>query len=116
MTRSSDKTLSALTKHIRQELLPTTDGDTVENSSHISEALPLNVVEAAIKFIMNRNNYGLNPLNGGKVPAAVCIWRWEVKEEFWDWLPKSGREKAEQRLAERVQVSPICDVGRFSFF
>ena len=105
LTFSSDKSLPALTKHIRQELLPTVDEDAMENSSHILNALPLSVVESAIKYVMNRNNYGLNPPNGGKTPASMCIWRWEVKEKFWGWLPKSGREKAEQRLAERVQVS-----------
>ena len=116
MTLSSDKSLSALTKHIRQELLPTVDEDTAENSSHISDALPLSVVDAAIKYVMNRNNYGLSHPNGGKVPATMCIWRWEVKEEFWDWLPKSGREKAEQRLAERVQVSPMRGVVCLTLF
>lgn len=54
---------------------------------------------------MNRNNYGLDaPPGGGKVPAALCVWRWEVKEEHHEWLPKASREKADARSAERVQV------------
>lgn len=53
---------------------------------------------------MSRNNYGLDAANGAKVPAALCVWRWEVKEEHRDWLPKNGRDKAELRMAERVQV------------
>jgi len=54
---------------------------------------------------MQRNNYGLDCNDGGKVPAALCVWRWEVKEQFRDWLPKNGREKAESRQAERIQVN-----------
>lgn len=67
-------------------------------------ALPLSAVETAIKAVMERNNYGLDGSGSGKAPAAVCVWRWEVKEDHRDWLPKSGREKADNRLAERVQV------------
>ncbi|KAK2460579.1 hypothetical protein APHAL10511_007049 [Amanita phalloides] len=104
LAHESDKSLSVLAKQIRQELLPSVDVDTLESSSHVSDALPLSVVEAAIKVILERNNYGLYPSNGGRVPAAISLWRWEVKEAFWDWLPKSGREKAEQRVAERVQA------------
>lgn len=37
-------------------------------------------------------------------PASLCVWRWEVKKEYWDWLPKAAQAKAESRLAERVQV------------
>jgi chromatin assembly factor 1 subunit A len=67
--------------------------------------LPLQVVEAAIKSILSRNNYGLEAPQGNvKMPAALCVWRWEVKSQYWDWLPKAAKEKAEARLIERVQV------------
>ncbi|KAF5387133.1 hypothetical protein D9615_001848 [Tricholomella constricta] len=85
-----DRTLAALSKHIREALLPTQDEDS--NG------------ETAIKTIMQRTNYGLDGTAGGKAPAAVCVWRWEVKEQYRDWLPKNAREKAESRLAERVQA------------
>jgi chromatin assembly factor 1 subunit A len=106
----SDKTLSALVKHVHRELLPTQedgeDGDA--SSSSASSALSLNVVEAAIKAIVARHNYGLDGIpGGGKPPAAVCVWRWEVKEQHRDWLPKIARAKAEIRLAERAQVSSV---------
>ncbi len=44
------------------------------------------------------------PSGFSKLPASLCVWRWEVKNEYWDWLPKAGQAKAESRLAERVQV------------
>lgn len=62
-------------------------------------------MEAAIKSVLQRHNYGIDTPSGtGKLPAGLCIWRWEVKEEYRDWLPKAAREKADARLAERVEV------------
>ncbi|KAG6885997.1 hypothetical protein C0993_006113 [Termitomyces sp. T159_Od127] len=104
LAHESDKTLPALTKHIRQGLLPTQDDDEEGDTAAAQVALPLNVVETAIKAVMQRNNYGLDSIGGGKVPAAVCVWRWEVKDQHRDWLPKNAREKAESRLTERVQA------------
>ncbi|KAG6831301.1 hypothetical protein H0H92_011508 [Tricholoma furcatifolium] len=105
LAHESDKTLAALSKHIRQELLPTQDEDDAEDNVAVAEAaLPLSAVEAAIKAVMQRNNYGLDGIAGGRAPAAVCVWRWEVKDQHRDWLPKNAREKAETRLAERIQA------------
>ncbi|KAG6888480.1 hypothetical protein C0995_007906 [Termitomyces sp. Mi166 len=105
LSHESDKTLSALTRHVRQEMLPTHDDDEKEGGAAIAQvALPLHAVETAIKAVMQRNNYGLDGIGGGKAPAAVCIWRWEVKDQHRDWLPKNAREKAESRLAERIQA------------
>jgi len=78
----------------------------------VSASLPLSVVEAAVKSILSRNNYGLDaPLGGGKLPSSLCVWRWEVKEEHRDWLPKAAREKADGRLAERIRVSILLSVS-----
>ncbi|KAG5647143.1 hypothetical protein DXG03_001098 [Asterophora parasitica] len=106
LAHESDKTLAALSKHIRQELLPAADDDEDRQggTSSTMAALPLSSVEAAIKTVMQRNNYGLDGPSGGKAPAAVCVWRWEVMEQHRDWLPKNAREKAESRLAERLQA------------
>jgi chromatin assembly factor 1 subunit A len=104
----SDKTATVLAKHIRSELLPARDEDDDDinsGSANVSASLPLPVIEAAIKSVLSRNNYGLDaPPSGGKLPAALCVWRWEVKEEHRGWLPKGAREKADGRLAERIQV------------
>lgn len=102
----SDKTLPQLSKHIHQELLPALDedDDNVDTSS-THAALPLTVVENAIKTILIRNNYGLDAPLGVKIPAAVCVWRWEVRSEHLDWLPRNSREKAESRLTDRIRVS-----------
>lgn len=74
--------------------------------------LPLPVVEHAIKMVMTRVNYGLDGPLGQKLPAAVCVWRWEVQDAYKDWLPKSARDNADARLAERIQVrdgfTPCC--------
>ncbi|KAF7338435.1 hypothetical protein MVEN_02069300 [Mycena venus] len=101
LVHESDKTLSALSKHILQELLPVQDEDEDET---LPPPLTLQVVESGIKSVAIRNNYGLDGLPGVKAPAAVCVWRWEAKSVHLDWLPKNAREKAENRMAERVQA------------
>lgn len=53
---------------------------------------------------MVRTNYGLDAPLGYKLPSIVCAWRWEVRDAYRDWLPRSAKEKAETRIAERVQV------------
>jgi chromatin assembly factor 1 subunit A len=91
--------------------MPAQDEDEeYDNSSAALAALPLSAVEAAIKSVVQRNNYGLDGIGGAKAPAAFCVWRWEVKEQLRDWLPKNAREKAEVRVAERVRVSTSCHV------
>ncbi|KAJ7090042.1 hypothetical protein C8R43DRAFT_939046 [Mycena crocata] len=101
LAHESDKTLSVLAKHILQELLPVQDEDDDQN---LPPPLTLPTVENGIKAVAARNNYGLDAVSGGKVPAALCAWRWEVKPTHFDWLPKSAREKAENRMAERAQA------------
>lgn len=89
-----------------QDLLPVPLEDEEENSkSTAADLLSLRVVEAAIKSVATRTNYGLesNP-SGGKVPNQLCIWRWEVAEDNHSWLPKSLKDKVGARLVERRQV------------
>lgn len=100
---SSDKTLQALSKYVQQELSPPVDEDEEENNA--PAILPLDTIEDAVKSLARRVNYGLDsPTEGGKVPAAWSIWRWEVKECFRGWLPKAAREKVDNRFRERQQV------------
>ena len=103
----SDKSLAQLSKHIHQELLPTLDeeDDNVDTSSLTHAALPLSLVENAIKAVLIRNNYGLDAPSGVKIPAVACVWRWEVRNEHLDWLPRNSKEKAEARQTDRIQVS-----------
>ncbi|KAF8212412.1 chromatin assembly factor 1 subunit A-domain-containing protein [Mycena galopus ATCC 62051] len=101
LVHESDKSLAALSKHILQELLPVQDEDDDDN---VKPPLSLQAVESGIKSVATRNNYGLDGMPGVKVPAAVCAWRWEAKSAHLDWLPKSAREKAENRIAERAQA------------
>lgn len=89
---------------MQQELVPPQEDDEDFRLASAKSILPLQVVEQSIKSVLHRNNYGLEALNGSRTPAAVCVWRWEVKESYKDWLPKSIRDKVEARLQERVQV------------
>lgn len=99
--------MTALAKHVRLELLPVQDDDDEDRAKRANDSLPPSVVEAAISSIMERNNYGLEAPALAKLPAALAAWRWEVRDEFKDWLPKSARDKAEARLEERKQVRPL---------
>ncbi|KAI0262931.1 chromatin assembly factor 1 subunit A-domain-containing protein [Gloeopeniophorella convolvens] len=97
-TQESDKTIAALSKYIQQELVPDDDDD-VDNSASI---LPLSAVEGAVKLMARRVNYGVeSPLT--KTPAALSVWRWELKEEYLGFLPRASREKVDARSAERLQ-------------
>lgn len=103
-TLCSDKALVSISKHIQRELLPT-QGEYETEPTKDSSPLPLPVVEAAVKHVATRVNYGIDAPNGGKAPQSLCVWRWEVKPEYYDWLPKVSRDKVDARLTERVQVS-----------
>jgi chromatin assembly factor 1 subunit A len=106
---SSEKSLTVLAKHVHHELLPAQDECDEDDTVSPSLVLPVHLVEAAIKLTLTRVNYGLDnygldiPL-GLKVPASLCIWRWEVKDEYRHWLPKAAKDKIEARLADRLQV------------
>ncbi|KAG2158454.1 uncharacterized protein EDB93DRAFT_670725 [Suillus bovinus] len=104
LAQESEKSVTPLAKHIRSELLPSFDEDDDSSRESISLALPLLVVEHAIQSLMVRMNYGLDGPLGYKIPSVVCVWRWEVRDDYRDWLPKSAKEKAETRIAERVQA------------
>jgi chromatin assembly factor 1 subunit A len=96
----SDKTIVALSKHIQQELVPDDDDD----SDCPASILPLATIEGVVKLLATRVNYGIeSPL--AKTPAALCVWRWELNQEYLPFLPKVSREKVDARLADRIQVS-----------
>jgi len=96
----SDKTIATLSKHIQHELAPD-DGEDINCPVSI---LPLSAIEDVVKILATRVNYGIDsPLT--KIPAALCVWRWELKQEYLGFLPKVSRDKVEARLADRVQVS-----------
>ncbi|KAG6335146.1 hypothetical protein ID866_3930 [Astraeus odoratus] len=104
LAQESDKTAVALAKQIRSIILPG-QGEVGEACrTSLESCLPLPVVEHAIKTMMTRVNYGLVSPLGQKLPAAACVWRWEVQDSFKDWLPKSARESVEARIEERIQA------------
>jgi chromatin assembly factor 1 subunit A len=96
----SDKTIIALSKHIQQELAPDENDEDFVNSASI---LPLNAIEDVVKALATRVNYGIES-SLAKTPAALCVWRWELKQEYLGFLPKASREKVDARLADRIHV------------
>jgi chromatin assembly factor 1 subunit A len=96
----SDKTIAALSKHIQQELAPDNDED-IDSSASV---LPLSVIEDVVKLLATRVNYGIES-SLAKIPAALCVWRWELKQDYLGFLPRVSREKVDARLADRIQVS-----------
>lgn len=107
-TQPSDKGIVALAKQIRSTLLPGPGEVEDAHRSSLESIFPLSVVEDAIKTVMTRTNYGLDGSLGQKIPAVLRVWRWEVKDCYKDWLPKSARDSADARLAERMQVCDAC--------
>ncbi|KAL1748116.1 chromatin assembly factor 1 subunit A-domain-containing protein [Schizophyllum fasciatum] len=101
----SDKTITALCKHIQHTLLPPPDedDDTDQSASDLTRMLPLSAIETAVKRVASRVNYGLDAPDGCKPPASVCAWRWEISQDFRDWLPKNIREKADTRRQDRLE-------------
>jgi chromatin assembly factor 1 subunit A len=74
------------------------------NSRTFEIILPQSAVEAALQSVAERVNYGLEQGQYGlsKPPAALCVWRWEVKDT--SLLPCQIRDKAESRKLERLAV------------
>ncbi|KAF8136408.1 chromatin assembly factor 1 subunit A-domain-containing protein [Boletus edulis] len=105
LAQESDKGIVPLARQIRSNLLPGSGEVEEAHRLNLESHLPLSVVEHAIKTVMTRVNYGLDAPLGQRLPAAVCVWRWEVQDTHKDWLPKSARENVEARLAERIQAS-----------
>ena len=68
--------------------------------------VPAPTVECAINSVAERVNYGIDWTE--KTFASLSVWRWEIKDNRFDLLPKAAREKVELRLAERRQVSAIA--------
>ncbi|KAK1232998.1 hypothetical protein PQX77_003912 [Marasmius sp. AFHP31] len=105
MAYESDKTLHSLAKHIHSQLVPTDeDEDEDMDASTVNNVFPFSVIEKSIQAVMDRNNYGLELDSTTKIPNALCIWRWEAKENYQDCIPKAAQEKAAARLAERAQA------------
>ncbi|TRM61784.1 hypothetical protein BD626DRAFT_570490 [Schizophyllum amplum] len=103
----SDKTATALCKQIQHTLLPPPeedDSDALQSNSELARMLPLSALESTIKTVASRVNYGLDAPDGCKAPASACVWRWEISQNYRDWLPKNVREKADSRRQDRLQA------------
>ncbi|KAL1668410.1 hypothetical protein GGF50DRAFT_111239 [Schizophyllum commune] len=102
----SDKTLTALCKHIQHTLLPPPDDedDADPATTDLARMVPLSAIEAVVKRVASRVNYGLEAPDGCKPPASACAWRWEIGQDYKDWLPKNIREKADVRRQDRLQA------------
>ena len=108
----SDKTLQALAKHVHSQLVPSDIDDEDSEDRYVSQQFPPCSVESAITNVAIRINYGAESMpNQAKVPAHLCIWRWEVDEQNFHWLPRAAREKLRNRLYERRQVRTFDSPG-----
>ncbi|KAH8117500.1 hypothetical protein DFH11DRAFT_1575389 [Phellopilus nigrolimitatus] len=101
LVHESDKTIMSLAKQIQGALKPE-DLESSEVEGAEVAALNLAVVESAIVAIADRINYGIDWTE--RVSAPLSIWRWEVKEQKFDFLPRIGRDRFEARLTERKQA------------
>ena len=103
---------------MHSQLLPSDieEDDEDSESRHVSEQLPACSVESAVTHVAVRINYGAESMpNQARVPAHLCIWRWEVDEQNFHWLPKTARDKLKNRLYERRQVCIFYFCGAYRF-
>ncbi|KZT44152.1 hypothetical protein SISSUDRAFT_1115956 [Sistotremastrum suecicum HHB10207 ss-3] len=100
LCHESDKGITPLVKAIKHELAaeitPSTDPS---GSITTSDKLPISTLERAVLSVAVRTNYGVEDENI-KIPAALCVWRWEVKDK--SMLPATVVEAAELRRNERI--------------
>lgn len=102
----SEKTSYVLSKHVHEALKPLSEESSTSGADApvtFSTVFPQAIIEVAIVALGDRVNYGLD--GPGKIPAALCLWRWEVKEKYRGWLPASVQDKLQARRVERQQVS-----------
>jgi chromatin assembly factor 1 subunit A len=93
-----------LSKSIRSQLLPEpieVDAIAGTQLQSFENLLPLAAIESVVHSVAERVNYGLEQGQYGltKPPAALCLWRWEVKDA--SILPSQFKDKAEERKLER---------------
>lgn len=98
----SDKSLASLTKHVQQVFTPEDHDDSERRPEAVVSG---SAIESAISSVAERVNYGIDWIE--KITAPLSVWRWEVRNDRFDLLPKAARDKIESRLAERQQVSPF---------
>ncbi|KDQ18445.1 hypothetical protein BOTBODRAFT_511908 [Botryobasidium botryosum FD-172 SS1] len=100
LVQESDKTLPNLVKHLKKTLLRSGDMGEGDDSSDSQDKLPPVALEIAIRAVADRVNYGIDD-----APAALCVWRWEVKDlEALPHESTASMKKMEERRAERVQA------------
>lgn len=106
----SDKTIGPLARHIQQSLTPE-DLEEDEYANSLANPLTLPSIERAIQSVADRVNYGMDWVE--RTPASLSVWRWEVREDKREFLPRASRERLESRISERLQVSdgmvPLLD-------
>lgn len=101
----SDKTIHMLSKSIRSQLLPEpmeVDSPCDSKPSDIESKLPQTTIDTAIQTVAERVNYGVeqSQYGVGRMPAALCLWRWEVKD--MTNLPIQLRYRAHSRKSDRM--------------
>ncbi|KAF8309802.1 hypothetical protein DL93DRAFT_2230665 [Clavulina sp. PMI_390] len=95
LVHESDKSLNVLCKAIKKALSPTT----AEAEASDSDKLSLDCIEKAINQIADRRNYGVDD-----AVAALCIWRWEVKDLSLVQDAVANKDLPRERLEQRIQA------------
>ena len=80
--------------------------DSEDSNNKVQAVVSGLALESAINSVAERVNYGIDWTE--KTTAPLSVWRWEVKDNRFELLPKAARDKIESRLAERQQVSVVC--------
>ncbi|KAG7092277.1 hypothetical protein E1B28_008639 [Marasmius oreades] len=105
MAHESDKSLTSIAKQIHSQLLliDEEEGESFDSAA-ITQIFPVSIIEEAIQTTMNRNNYGIELDSAAKIPNGLCVWRWEAKEPYKHYLPKTTLEKVASRIVERAHA------------
>lgn len=99
---SSDKSPSFLCKHIKKILCPCAERSSEGEYLPLDTVVPLDVIDKAVKAVAERRNYGLDD-----APAALSVWRWEVRDLSFLQDSTVDKNLPAQRLEQRVQVSAV---------
>lgn len=110
LSQCSDKTLPDLAKSIKKVVVPSADLDGADSEGEEEQPvdlLPLSALTAAINAVAARTNYGIDTVpssstNEVSVPAALQMWRWEVRD--MNLLASENRDKIAARREERQRA------------
>ncbi|KAG8946203.1 hypothetical protein FRC03_001465, partial [Tulasnella sp. 419] len=106
LVHESDKAIAALSKHVKRLLMRRCDGSLANDDKALLDdpRIPIDAITIAVNDVAERVNYGIEG-----APAALSLWRWEVKDV--DAMlpsptdePSCNSDLAKQRRQERNEA------------